>query len=165
MISVPPTSLVIRAATFGSTLMLSLAMFGSLPKFKERRQRYFAEAATDGSVTRMRLLHLTGANVNANGASATPLLLAAGEGRLGAVRYLLGEGADVNASAPNGNTALTEATFYGHAQIAKELLVHGADANALSANGTALDIATNKHDPILVELLKHYGGKRANEVR
>lgn len=154
----------VRAIAFASTLMMSLAIVGSLPKFKERRQRYFADAATNGSVMRMQMLQIAGANVNAVGAMQSPLLLAAGEGKLGAVRYLLDEGADVNASI-KGNTALIEAAFYGHAPIVKELLVRGAYANAVSENGTALDIAINRNDSALIELLKHYGAKRANEIR
>ncbi len=154
----------LRAIAFVSTLTMSLAIAGNLPKFRERRQRYFADAATNGSVMRMQVLHLAGAAVNPNGASQNPLLLAAGEGRLRAVRYLLDEGADVNANV-NGNTALTEATFFGHSPIAKELLLRGANVNALSANGTALDIALNRNDANLIDLLKHYGAKRASEIR
>ena len=100
-----------RAIAFASTMVMSVAVVGSLPKFKERRQRYFASAATSGSVHRMQLLHLAGANVNSRGSRGTPLFLAAGEGRLNAVRYLLDEGADVNLRGEYGNTALTEATL------------------------------------------------------
>jgi len=101
----------VRAIAFASTLVMSVAVVASLPKFKERRQRYFASAATSGSVYRMQLLHLAGANVNSRGSSGAPLFLAAGEGRLNAVRYLLDEGADVNSRGDYGNTALTEATY------------------------------------------------------
>ena len=154
----------VRAVAFASTLIMSLAIVGGLPKFKERRQRYFADAASSGSVARMQLLHLAGANVNANGLTQSPLLLAAGEGRLPAVRYLLDEGADLNVCV-NGNTPLGEAVFYGHAPIVKELLVRGANANAVTPNGTALDIAVNRNDNGLIEVLKHYGAKRASEIR
>lgn len=154
-----------KALAFASTLMLSLAVVNSLPRFKERRQRYFAAAALSGSVSRMQLLHLAGANLNSAGTSRTPLCLAAGEGRLTAVRYLLDEGANVNLRELDGNTALTEATFFGHAPVVKELLIRGADVNGVSAGGTALDIAIGKNNTAVIELLKHYGGKRANEIR
>jgi cytohesin len=153
-----------RAVAFASTLFMSLAIVSNLPRFKERRQRYFAEAASTGSVARLQLLHVAGANVNAVRASQSPLLLAAGEGKLRAVRYLIDEGADINACL-NGNTALTEATFYGHIPVVKELLVHGANVNTISANGSALDIAINRNDEGLIALLKHYGAKRASEIR
>lgn len=164
MISLAARPIAVRAIAFASTLIMSLAIVGSLPKFKDRRQRYFADAASNGSVTRMQLLHVAGANVNVISGNQSPLLLAAGEGKLRAVRYLLDEGAAVDACV-NGNTALTEATFYGQGAVVKELLVRGANVNALSANGTALDIALNRHDSTLIDLLKHYGAKRASEIR
>jgi ankyrin repeat protein len=154
----------VRAIAFASTLVMSMAIVGSSSKFKERRQRYFADAASSGSVMRMQLLQIAGANVNAVGANQSPLLLAASEGKLGAVRYLLNEGADVNASI-GGNTALTEAAFYGHIPVARELLLRGANANTITANGTALDIAVKRNDSALIEVLKHYGAKPASEIR
>ncbi|HJZ80091.1 MAG TPA: ankyrin repeat domain-containing protein [Pyrinomonadaceae bacterium] len=153
-----------RALAFASTVMMSVAIVGSLPRFKERRQRYFASAATTGSVHRMQLLHLAGANVNARGAGGPPLLLAAGEGRLNAVRYLLDEGADVNLRGANGSTALAEATYYGHETIIKELLLRGADMNAISVDGTPLDIAAGRNNLAVIDLLKHYGARRASEL-
>ena len=155
----------VRAIAFASTMVMSVAVVGSLPKFKERRQRYFASAATSGSVYRMQLLHLAGANVNSRGSSGTPLLLAAGEGRVNAVRYLLDEGADVNLRGLHGNTALTEATYYGHAPVIKELLMRGGDVNVISIDGTPLDIAVGRNNSAVIDLLKHYGAKRGNELR
>jgi ankyrin repeat protein len=154
----------VRALAFAGTMLMSVAVVGNLPKFKERRQRYFASAATAGSVHRMQLLHLAGANVNARSLGGTPLFLAAGEGRLNAVRYLLDEGADVNLRGRDGTTALTEATFYGHQPVIKELLMRGADVNALSIDGTPLDIAVSRNNLAVIDLLKHYGAKRASEL-
>ena len=113
----------------------------------------------------MQLLHLAGASVNTTGPTRMPLFLAAGEGRLPAVRYLLNEGANVNAHESDGNTALTEATFYGHAPVIKELLLRGADVNALSSAGTPLDIAISRNHAVAIEVLRHYGAKRASEIR
>ena len=165
MISLATKALVTRALAFAGTMIMSVAVVGSLPKFKERRQRYFSSAATSGSVYRMQLLHLAGANVNSRGSTGTPLFLAAGEGRLNAVRYLLDDGADVNLCGENGNTALTEATYYGHASVIKELLMRGADVNVISIDGTPLDIATGRNNPAVIDLLKHYGAKRGTELR
>lgn len=165
MFGLATKALVSRAVAFAGTMIMSVAVVGSLPKFKERRQRYFASAATTGSVSRMQLLHLAGANVNAHGIGGTPLLLAAGEGRLNAVRYLLNEGADVNLRGQHGNTALTEATYYGHEAIIKELLMRGADVNAVSVSGTPLDIAASRNNVAVIDLLEHYGARRASELR
>jgi len=113
----------------------------------------------------MRALHAAGASVNARGNCCLPLFLAAGEGNLEAVRYLLDEGADVNAREKLGDTALTEATYYGRFEVVKELLFRGADLNALGDEGTALDIATRKKYPDIVGLLKHHGAKPGCELR
>ncbi len=154
-----------RAVAFAGTLLLSIAILNFLPGARARRQTHFARAAADGDVRSMRLLQMAGARVNTQGSCCAPLLLAAGEGRLDAVRYLLDQGADVNARDERGRSALTEATFYGNTSVIKELVLRGADINAVSNEGTALDIAvSNKHD-VIAELLKHYGAKAASEVR
>jgi len=158
-------SIITPALAFASTLVLSFAIVSSLPKFKEQRQRYFTQATLDGSLSRMRLLHFAGANINSRSNGDMPLFIAAGEGRSDVVRYLLAEGADVNAREKLGDTALTEASYYGHVALVKELLAHGADVNAIGNDGTALDIALNRNSAVVVDLLKHHGGKRANEVR
>ena len=62
--------------------------------------------------------------------SLTPLMLAAGSGRLDEVRSLLKAGAEVNRKGPLGFTALTLATGAGHLEVVKVLLGAGADPNA-----------------------------------
>ncbi len=158
-------AIITRAAAFASTLFMSLAIVSSMPKFKARRQKSFTSAVSTGSLHRLQLLHLAGAKVDDHVNGSAPLVLAAGAGRLDIVRYLLDEGADVNARERQGNTALTEATYYGHVAIMKELLLRGADVNAVTANGTAFDIAFSRNDSALMDLLKHYGAKRTNEIR
>ena len=157
-------SIITRALAFASTLVFSFAIVSGLPKFKAQRQRYFTQATMDGSLSRMRLLHFAGANINSRSNGDMPLFIAAGEGRSDVVRYLLAEGADVNAREQLGDTALTEATYYGHLALIKELLSHGADVNAIGNDGTALDIALNRHNSAVADLLKHHGGRRACEI-
>src|ERR1700692_1497780 len=100
-----------RAIAFTSTLVFSLALVNSLPRVRAQRQRSFAQATMDGNLRRMQLLHFAGANVNARGNSGMPLFLAAGEGKLDVVRYLLDEGAEVNARENWGSTPLIEAAY------------------------------------------------------
>jgi len=158
-------SIITPALAFASTLVFSFTIVSGLPKFKEQRQRYFTQATMDGSLSRMRLLHFAGANINSRGNGIMPLFIAAGEGRSDVVRYLLAEGADVNAREQLGDTALTEATYYGHVALVKELLAHGADVNAIGNDGTALDIALNRNNSAVADLIRHHGGKRGNELR
>jgi ankyrin repeat protein len=157
--------IIIRAIAFTSTLSLALALVNSRPSVKEQRQRYFAQAAVDGNLRRIQLLHFAGANVNARGNCCMPLYLAAGEGRLEVVRYLLDEGADVNAREKFGDTALTEAVFNGQLAAVKELLLRGADVNAIADGGTALDIAINRNHTAIADLLRHRGARKACEIR
>jgi ankyrin repeat protein len=159
------SAIISRALAFSSTLLLSIAILNIMPGARARRQTHFARAAADGNVRSMRLLQMTGARVNSQGGCCAPLLLAAVEGRLDAVRYLLDQGADVNARDERGRNALTEAAFNGNAAVIKELILRGAELNALSDEGTALDIATKTKHEDAVELLKHYGAKSANNVR
>jgi ankyrin repeat protein len=91
--------------------------------------------------------------------------VAASEGNVQAVRYLLDEGANVNARGKFGNTPLAEAAYYGHTTVVKELLLRGADINTIGEHGTALDIAVNRNNTAVVDLLKHQGGKAEREIR
>lgn len=153
-----------RAIAFSSTLFLSVAILSSLPSARARRQTHFARAAADGNLHRMRLLQMTGVNINSRATCCSPLFLAAGEGRLNAVQYLLDQGAEVNAREHGGRTALTEAAFAGSNPVIKELILRGADVNTISDAGTPLDVAMRANHSATVDLLKHYGGKRSCEI-
>jgi ankyrin repeat protein len=153
------------AVAFISTAALSTVMMNSLPRVKEQRQRSFERATIDGNLRRMRWLHFAGAKINVASNSGTPLFLAAGEGNLRVVRYLLDEGADVNARAQFSNTPLTEAVYNGSPAVIKELLLRGADVNAVAEDGTALDVAIKRRNAATAELLRHHGGKTLRELR
>jgi ankyrin repeat protein len=164
MNSVITKKILVRAAAFSATAILSVAIMNSLPRIREQRQRSFIRATMDGNLHRMRWLHFAGAKVNARTNLGNPLFLAASEGNLKGVRYLLDQGADVNAREAGGSTALIEAAYNGHAEVIKELLLRGADINVISAQGTALDIALNRKNTT-ADLLRHLGGKTASELR
>jgi ankyrin repeat protein len=158
-------SILVRGLAFGGTFVFSLGVMHVLPGARQQRQKHFAESAIDGNLRRMQLLHLSGASVNPRDNSAKPLLLAAGEGKLEIVRYLLDEGADVDARDPLGGTALIEAAYFGHIDVVKDLLLRGADINLISEHGTALDVAVTRSNAAAADLLKHRGGKTAREIR
>ena len=59
------------------------------------------------------------------------------------VQALIAKGADVNAKAGDGRTALIQASEIGHLDVVRALLAKGADVNAKTNDGrTALTAAT-----------------------
>jgi len=72
------------------------------------------------------------------------LINAAENGDVAKVKVLLAKGADVNAKANNGATALIMASQNGHLEVVKALLAKGADVNAKANGWTALRIASHQ---------------------
>ena len=76
----------------------------------------------------------------------TPLMYAARDGAIDAVRALVDGGADLNLVDPDGTTALTLAILNGHFDAAVALLDKGANPNIPDKNGmTALYAAVDMH--------------------
>ena len=67
--------------------------------------------------------------------SWTPLMFAARDGAIDAVRALAGSGADLNLVDPDGTTALTLAIINGHFDTAVALLEKGANPNIADKSG------------------------------
>jgi uncharacterized protein len=67
----------------------------------------------------------------------TPVMYAARDGAIDAVRALADSGADLDLVDPNGTTALTLAILNGHFDTAVALLEKGADPNVADKNGMA----------------------------
>ena len=79
----------------------------------------------------------------------------AGRAQARIISRLLARGADVNAQAAGGQTALHEAAFRGNLELAQLLLAHGADATARNDDGQmALDIAQAKGHAALARRLR-----------
>jgi len=105
--------------------------------------------------------------------SESPLMAAAENGNLAAVKLLLAKGANVNAASPyeplqvhnrsaafGGFTPLLLAATYGPPGVVKALLDAGADVNAADARGmTALMLAltTDRLSPYTVKILLDHG--------
>jgi ankyrin repeat protein len=113
----------------------------------------------DTSLAQLFIKH--GANVNESTAlEKTPLMFAASQGHLNMLKFLLKNGAKVNAKSPTeGSTALMETIPYGQIEAAKLLLQAGADPNAQDVGGTSvLDKAVmSRSDPAFVQLLLDHG--------
>jgi ankyrin repeat protein len=85
----------------------------------------------------------------------TPLMSAAGFGRIETVRILLDAHVDVNARRFEGSTALMDAACSGQTDIVALLLRAGADPSIKDKKGkTALDCATETSQTKIIEMLK-----------
>lgn len=92
------------------------------------------EAVLAGDMSSVQRLLADGVDVNSRQqGGGTPLILAAGEGRLDLTCCLVEHGADVDAQYDAGNTALIEASANGHLDVVKYLVEKGADVHIREA--------------------------------
>ena len=94
----------------------------------------------------------------------TPLHLAACSGNVETIKLLLNNGANINITDDDGNTALHLAAKRGRANAISVLLESGSDVNKAGRRGnTALHMAIQQgHTPCVQELLKH---RRVNAMQ
>jgi hypothetical protein len=118
-----------------------------------------------GDLAGVRELVRAGQDVNI-ASPLSPLMAAAGRGNLDMTRYLLGQGARVNARAPNGKTALHAAAEFGTVEVAKLLLENGAQLDLADANGyTPLWSAAWNNRPEMIELFLQRGARLRHRDR
>jgi len=114
-------------------------------------------AAFRGSLPMVERLVKARAMVNMPG--WTPLIYAAFNGHHEVVRYLLAQGAQIDAQAENGFTALIAAARGGHEETIKLLLKQGANPNLKSDQGeTAMDFALRGDNTLIFDHLRAAGG-------
>ncbi|HYL39185.1 MAG TPA: photosynthetic reaction center cytochrome c subunit family protein [Bryobacteraceae bacterium] len=93
---------------------------------------------------------------------STPLLFAARSGDLDSAKMLVASGANVNDTAPDGNSALVVAAYSGSGRVAQFLLDKDAGPNAAGGGYTALHAAVLRGDLELVKaLLAHAANPNA----
>ena len=88
---------------------------------------------------------------------STPLLFAARSGDLDSAKLLVAAGANVNDTAPDGNSVLVIAAHSCRTKVAEFLLDKDANPNAAGAGYTALHIAALTGDGELVKALLAHG--------
>ena len=112
-------------------------------------------ASYHGQTEIVKQLYVHGAAIDHAGWS--PLLYAATNGHQETVALLLSMGADVNATADNGTTALMMAVRGHYPKTVQLLLDHGAKPDAQNdAGDTALDWALKRNHQALAKLLKQH---------
>jgi ankyrin repeat protein len=115
-------------------------------------------AALQGESDLVRALVGGGARVNQPGWNA--LHYAAWGGQPEICRYLLDEGADIDATSPNGTTALMLAAREGHYAVVKLLLWEVAEPNVRNeAGATALSMALRRKNTDIAALLRQAGAR------
>lgn len=103
------------------------------------------QASAEGDITELAANRRAGVNLDGlmpGAGQVTPLSVAVWTGQWGSVKWLLANGAGVNARNGDGSTALGAAAFLGRAGMAKMLIDAGIDTSIRNdSGGSALDIA------------------------
>jgi ankyrin repeat protein len=89
--------------------------------------------------------------LNAN--KSTPLIVAASQGHIRVIAFLLDKGADIQAVNAWGGTALLAAIVGGHSEAANLLIEKGADVNTPSRFGPPLHLAVNRGNVDIIQKL------------
>jgi ankyrin repeat protein len=102
------------------------------------------------------LLLVFSLSVAGHAAGDPPIVAAARDGRLPAVRTLIARHADVNERAADGSTALLWAAYQSNLEMVRALLAAGADANVANNYGSTplLQASRTGDAPIIGALLK-----------
>ena len=102
-----------------------------------------AQTTIDGAKKRRGVVYKQGDDFHTGG--VTPLILAARQGNLDAVKALAEGGADLNKGAGDDSTAMVVAIQNGHYDVARYLVEKGADINQANEKGWTPLYLTVKH--------------------
>jgi len=107
-----------------------------------------------------RLLIRHGVDIDAKWLNQTALYHSVTDGRVEFCKFLIAEGADINAKAPGDWTPLHAACAYNLKDKVELFLSAGADVNARNIDGkTPMELASERGHTGIVELLRKHGAK------
>ena len=141
-----------------------LITFGIVPSVQAGGELiHLAASAGDAAAVRAELDAGVAVDVPTVEDGHTPLLLAVAMGHTSLVKFLLGEGANVEARGKSGATSLMIATSMGHDDVLRVLLAHGADVSATHAfaGTTALHFAAEMGRVEAIKMLCAAGASAA----
>ena len=142
----------------GILFMASLAPLQAAAEKPAKAPKAWFEAAGYGNKARLEKLRPQ-VNVNAKNYSGwTALHLSADKGHLAVVKWLVAQGADMEAQDKNGRTALHKSAYRGHLAVVKWLVAQRADLHAKTKDGqTALLVSAWKGHLAVVKWLVAQG--------
>ncbi|EEC69618.1 hypothetical protein EE612_060753 [Oryza sativa] len=155
-----PSAVVLQAALDGDLhLLCEMAKKLDLRGFKDMNGRNALHlAASYGHLEICKfLVEESGLDVNSGShRGETPILLAACDGDINVLIYLLDHGGDPAIPNAGGFTPLHYAAEYGHVDVVRLLLSKGVHVDPLNYSGAPLHLATaNDHDQVAKVLLEH----------
>uniref|UniRef100_A0A0E0JC09 Uncharacterized protein n=1 Tax=Oryza nivara TaxID=4536 RepID=A0A0E0JC09_ORYNI len=155
-----PSAVALQAALDGDLhLLCEMAKKLDLRGFKDMNGRNALHlAASYGHLEICKfLVEESGLDVNSGShRGETPILLAACDGDINVLIYLLDHGGDPAIPNAVGFTPLHYAAEYGHVDIVRLLLSKGVHVDPLNYSGAPLHLATaNDHDQVAKVLLEH----------
>ena len=151
------TPLMIAAQTDNLRLTNFLLKLNANPNLRNQYgETAIMLASYHGRTDMVKQLYSKGAEIHHAGWN--PLIYAATNGFLDIIRFLLDAKADIDATSPNGTTALMMAVRGNHYTVAELLLERGANVNIRNENGEhSLNWAEKAGYFSIVSLLKKHG--------
>ncbi len=148
------------ALVYGQDDQQVMADFG----FSNKNEMDFIGAASEGDLKKVGELLAAGLKINGTYGilQQTALTMAANQGRLEMVKFLIRSGADVNQHGSLGWPPLMHAANNGHLEVVRHLIDHGADVNATDHNGFTVLQQSSRY-PEITQVLKDAGAKEPLE--